>query len=237
MGETARLGLPLVEGGQAQKHVTVNEAFARLDALGQRALQSATLTRPPGAAAEGQVGAVPAGAVRAWAGQAGRLAVWLSGGWDFVTPEAGWQAWLASEGAPVVFDGTAWRVRAAAEGLSGAALRWDIVEFDHVIGAGATSDTAVPIPAQSVVLGITCRVTGAITGTLGSWRLGVAGSDDRYGSGLGLSLNAWGRGLTGTPVTYYGDTALRLTAEGGVFAGGSVRFAVHRAVLDLPEAV
>jgi len=36
MDETARIGLPLVQAAQAQKHVTVNEAFARLDALTSR---------------------------------------------------------------------------------------------------------------------------------------------------------------------------------------------------------
>ncbi|NND41100.1 MAG: DUF2793 domain-containing protein, partial [Silicimonas sp.] len=35
MADTSRLGLPLLDPAQAQKHVTVNEAFLRLDALSQ----------------------------------------------------------------------------------------------------------------------------------------------------------------------------------------------------------
>lgn len=53
MSETARLGLPLVQGGQAQKHVTVNEAFQRIDALGQMVLASRGVVTPPVSPAPG----------------------------------------------------------------------------------------------------------------------------------------------------------------------------------------
>ena len=53
MATTPSLGLPLVEGGQAQKHVTVNEAFTRLDALAQLSVISRTISAPPVGPAEG----------------------------------------------------------------------------------------------------------------------------------------------------------------------------------------
>ena len=53
MTTTANLALPLLEAGQAQKHVTVNEALARLDALVQLSVVSATTAAEPGAPAEG----------------------------------------------------------------------------------------------------------------------------------------------------------------------------------------
>ena len=45
---SARLGLPYLAAGQLQKHVTLNEALTRLDALIQTAVVSrATRTSPP----------------------------------------------------------------------------------------------------------------------------------------------------------------------------------------------
>lgn len=71
MSETAQLGLPLVQPAQAQKHVTVNEAFARLDGLTQLVLSSTTVTVPPSGLADGVSYGVPTGAVNEWAGHGG----------------------------------------------------------------------------------------------------------------------------------------------------------------------
>ncbi|MFW5641978.1 MAG: DUF2793 domain-containing protein, partial [Roseicyclus sp.] len=73
MTETANLALPLVEPAQAQKHVTVNEAFARLDGITQLCLESVDETVPPAGAAEGASWGVPAGASGDWAGRAGHV--------------------------------------------------------------------------------------------------------------------------------------------------------------------
>ena len=86
-----------------------------------------------------------------------------------------------------------------------------------------------------MVIGVTGRVSGTISGALSGWRLGISGADNRYGSGLGLNVGSWIRGLTGAPVTYYADTDLLLTPEGGDFAGGSVRICVHLLQLELPN--
>ena len=47
------MALPLIDAAQAQKHVTHNEALRLLDALVQLAVESRTLTAPPGSPAEG----------------------------------------------------------------------------------------------------------------------------------------------------------------------------------------
>jgi hypothetical protein len=47
MTETANLTFPLVQPAQAQKHVTVNEALARIDGLAQLTLQSVSDPVPP----------------------------------------------------------------------------------------------------------------------------------------------------------------------------------------------
>ena len=50
---SARLGLPYLAAGQLQKHVTLNEALTRLDALTQTAVVSRTTTTQPAAPPDG----------------------------------------------------------------------------------------------------------------------------------------------------------------------------------------
>ena len=52
---TPRLALPYVAAGQAQKHVTVNEAFARLDGLVQMVVETQTLASAPNAPKDGSL--------------------------------------------------------------------------------------------------------------------------------------------------------------------------------------
>ena len=47
MTDTANLGLPFIEGSQAQKHVTHNDALRILDATIQISVLDKTLTAPP----------------------------------------------------------------------------------------------------------------------------------------------------------------------------------------------
>ena len=54
MSDTTRLGLPLLQPAQAQKHVTVNEALMRLDGTVNLVLQSTVATSPPGAVIDGR---------------------------------------------------------------------------------------------------------------------------------------------------------------------------------------
>ncbi len=240
MTETAKLGLPLVQAAQAQKHVTVNEALARVDAMTQLRLVTVTDPTPPAAPADGDCHAVPAGAAGDWAGEDGRVAVASAGLWSFVTPQEGWRAWDAAAQAALRHDGTGWRAEDAAVTAGGAATRLRVVEVDHAIGAGeAVSTVAGLIPGPSQVVGVTGRVIDALTGTgLTGWRLGVAGSDNRYGSSLGPDLNSYVLGFTGQPVTYWSAEDLILTPEGAAsFDGGTVRLAVHLTELVPPAAI
>ncbi|MEL6516433.1 MAG: DUF2793 domain-containing protein [Pseudomonadota bacterium] len=237
MDKTQSLELPLVQPAQAQKHVTVNEALARLDALVQMTLVSRAVSDPPVAPDEGDAYAVPTGATAAWAGQDGALALFLNGGWVYLSPAVGWRGWIADEGVPCVFDGVAWQAGQGAVSAHGAAMLSRVVEVDHTVGSGVSSDTLAVIPAGALVFGVTGRVVSAIGGTATSWRLGVGGvSDDRYGAGLGMAADSWVSGLTSSPLAYYAATALTLTGEGGALDGGVVRLAVHLAELRVPRA-
>ena len=101
-----RLSLPFLMPAQAQKHVTHNEALEQLDMLVQLTVVGFEATTPPANPVDGQVWALGAAPLGAWAGQGGRLAVWRAGGWVFVTPAAGWRAALGTT--LRLFDGSAW---------------------------------------------------------------------------------------------------------------------------------
>ena len=236
MSETAQLGLPLVEASQAQKHVTVNEAFSRIDALVQMSILSTTLTAPPASPADGDLFSVPVGGSGAWFGQDGSLALFQNGGWIFIAPVAGWGAWLSDIGVRAVFDGVDWAVGAGSMSANGAGFLHRSVEVDHALTAGAASTVAAAIPGNAIVYGISGRVLTAVGGPA-TFEIGVSGSTNRYGSGIGTGAGSWLRGITGTPLTYYADTDLVLTATGGSFDGtGTLRLAMHYAELTLPRA-
>lgn len=236
MSRTAHLDLPLVLPAQAQKHVTVNEALARLDAVAQLRVISSGVGTPPGGVGEGASYLVPAGAGGDWAGMAGRIAVRANGGWVFLTPRAGWRSWDESSAGVLTFDGTDWVADALAVSPHGAGTAWRVIEFDHPVVPGATNTTAVTIPSHSQVVGVTARVVVGLSGAVTGWKVGIAGSADRYGSGLGVAAGSYLVGLSGSPVTYYSATPLLLTAEGAAFASGTVRLAIHVLTLQPPRA-
>ncbi|MBT8408312.1 MAG: DUF2793 domain-containing protein [Alphaproteobacteria bacterium] len=236
MSNTNRLSLPLVQPSQAQKHVTVNEALLKLDAFAQLAIRSRGVTVPPVAPAEGDLYAVGAAPVNDWAGQAGMVALFSGGGWQFVPPQTGWRGWIQDEGVPAIWDGTDWLVGAATLSPNGSAFVHRSIETDHTVLAGAASTTGTLIPANTLVYGVAGLVLSDLGGTATAWQLGVDGvSANRYGSGLGVATGSYAKGLTSTPIAYYSDTALTLTADGGGFGGGVVRLVVHLAELTLPR--
>lgn len=102
------LALPFLLPSQAQKHVTHNEALRRLDIVVQLSVAAFDATTPPADPVDGDVHALGAVPVAAWAGHAGDLAAWLDGTWHFVTPHEGWRAWGKAEQQMRVWTGTAW---------------------------------------------------------------------------------------------------------------------------------
>lgn len=105
---TARLALPMIAAGQAQKELSHNEALAALDLLVQAAADGVGINTPPGSPAAGQcwiVGAAPTGA---WSGQAGALAGWTGGGWRFVAAREGMTVWTGGASGFARYSGGAW---------------------------------------------------------------------------------------------------------------------------------
>jgi hypothetical protein len=236
MIDTPHMSLPLLAPAQAQKHVTVNEALARIDALTHLTLVSTSLTTPPNAAMEGDLFAVPPGGVNAWAGQEGKLAIAVNGGWVFVTPRRGWRAFVQDQGMSAIWDGSDWRIGALTLSSSGSAMSLKTNEIDVAITSGPALVTAAVIPSRALLFGITGRVIDPITGTATSWDLGVSEDTARFGAGIGVSLNAWVNGPT-APMVYWSPTPLVITAQDGDFSGGMVRLALHYADLGLPDPI
>jgi hypothetical protein len=94
---SARLELPYLAAGQMQKHVTLNEALTRLDALVQTAAASRTVAAQPSAPGEGAMFILPPDATgAAWSGRtAGALVRFEAGGWVEVAAPQGVIAFIA----------------------------------------------------------------------------------------------------------------------------------------------
>ena len=106
--DTARLALPMLQPGQAQKEMTHNEALARLDLTVQASVAGFGLDEPPTDPQRGQcwiVGTAPTGS---WTGQAASLAGWTEGGWRFVAPVEGMAVWNLAAGLPVCWISGGW---------------------------------------------------------------------------------------------------------------------------------
>jgi len=93
---TARLELPYLIAGQAQKEMFVNEAFARLDALIQPVVEG-TRPTPPVDPSAGECWIVAVGANGEWTGADNHLSSWDRGQWTLHPPFAGLHAFDRSE--------------------------------------------------------------------------------------------------------------------------------------------
>lgn len=162
MSLTPRLQLPFLAAGQAQKHVTLNEALMTLDALCQLALKSGAVSAPPAAPAEGECYAIPAGATGLWAGKNGQIAGWFDGGWRYFAAGEGWHAWIDDMAALYVFRAGSWQpavenlqnlaqlgIQTNADATTRFAVASAVTRFDHqgghhrmIINKATATDTA-----------------------------------------------------------------------------------------------
>ena len=107
---SARLDLPYLAAGQLQKHVTLNEALTRLDALVQCAVVSRTTAVQPASSAAGALYILPVGAIgSAWTSHAvGDLMRAEMGGWTPISATDGLRVWVRDEGELIIRDGDVW---------------------------------------------------------------------------------------------------------------------------------
>ncbi|HEX8534220.1 MAG TPA: DUF2793 domain-containing protein [Allosphingosinicella sp.] len=105
---TARLALPFILPGQAQKEFYHNEALTRLDIACHPSVEGAPLATPPLTPSLGQSWIVASGGVGHWTGMDGALASWTEGGWRFLQPVDGMLAWNKSTGCWVHWRNDGW---------------------------------------------------------------------------------------------------------------------------------
>lgn len=141
---TTHLQLPYMLAGQAQKHVTHNEALRLLDALVQIAVVDRHLTTPPVSPTEGARYIVASSGAGAWSGWDLNIAYRVDGAWIRLVPRPGWVAWVQDESALLVWSGSAWAEVGAGSGGAAAFATLGI--------GGAAADTtnrlAVSAPAS-----------------------------------------------------------------------------------------
>lgn len=76
----------------------------------QLSIKDRDLATPPASPAAGDTYIVAASPTGAWAGQAGKVAVWTESAWVFGTPRIGWQAYVEDEQKLTVYKAAGWSV-------------------------------------------------------------------------------------------------------------------------------
>lgn len=111
MSETsARMRLPLIQPGQAQKELTHNEALAAIDTLLHPLIETMTVAEPPAGALAGACWIVSGEGAGDWAGQGGAIAALTDGGWRFLPGTEGMTVWLRDARTEARFHEGAWTV-------------------------------------------------------------------------------------------------------------------------------
>ena len=156
---TARLALPLLQPGQAQKETTHNEALALLDIAVQASVVAVGTNVPPIAPVAGQAWVIGATPLGAWEGQARIIAGWTTSGWRFVVPGEGMAVWSVADGQTARFGNGAWAMGV----LTGSRLT---IGANNVVGTRRPAvvdpigGTIVDAQARTAILAILATLRG-----------------------------------------------------------------------------
>ncbi len=225
--ETVHLKIPYLAAAQAQKHVTHNEALRMLDTLVQLSVIDASLTAPPGSPAEGDRYIVAATATGAWAGEEDNVAVYVDGGWQFLTPDVGWLAYDEATATLFVRQAGGWEpasayfasvtqlgVNATADETNRLSVRSDAVLFSNIDAAsGGTGDVRFVVNKEAVADAASLLFQ---TGFSGRAEVGLVGDDD-FVFKVSPDGSAWTEAIrldkdTGLPTILYDNATSGLTA-------------------------
>ncbi|GGY36668.1 DUF2793 domain-containing protein [Parvularcula lutaonensis] len=182
---SARLSLSYLAEAQAQKHVTVNESFRRLDALVHLSVKSVSIVAEP-AASDGDAYILPAGATGTdWGGQPeGTLMVFQEGAWIAIAPASGMSAYTEDDGILRYFDGTGWKpvsepsklgVNASPDATNRLAVKSDAVLVSHDDVTPGSGDVRFVLNKSGS--GNTATLVFQ-SGWAGKAEFGLAGTDD-----------------------------------------------------------
>ncbi|MFP4518144.1 MAG: DUF2793 domain-containing protein [Oceanicaulis sp.] len=235
---TPRLGLPWLMPAQAQKHVTVNDALGRLDALVCASVESASTAAPPATPGEGEAYILPAAPTGAdWESFEEHDLVWFQdGAWRRAAPRRGLLVHVADAAGFMMWTGSGW-----ADLFTLA----DRLENLSALGVGTAPDAANPFAAKLNSALWTARFaaeggTGDLRYTLnketagdtaavlfqsgwsGRAELGLAGDDD-FSLKVSADGAAWTTALTAS-ADGSGVTVQTLRAGAGAAAAPGLAF-------------
>ncbi len=170
MDQSPRLSLSYLMPAQAQKHVTVNETFRRLDQLVQQTVLSRTVVAEPGAPNDGDAYILPASPTgTAWAtfGQ-NNIAAFQDGAWVEILAVEGFSAWVGDADEFVIYDGAAWSevsgsgetaakfgVNTTADATNKFAVKSNAVLFDSLNSASESGNDDMIVKVNKEAVGDT----------------------------------------------------------------------------------
>ena len=203
---SARLGLPYLAAGQMQKHVTLNGALTRVDALMQTAVISRSQTAQPEEPADGDLYILPEGAGGAdWSGRpTGALMRHEAGGWSRVTTTSGLIALVLDAAEAVVFIGGGWRPLGSVLGQ---------VQTLSRLGVNTEADAANPVAAK--VNKMLFTALGAGEGGDGDLRLTL--NKETAGDVLSLLFQSGYGGRAELGLVGDDDLTLKVSADDGTW--------------------
>lgn len=223
---TPKFSLPYLQSGQAQKHVTHNEALNLIDALLPGVVASASTTSPPGSPAEGEAYIVPTGGVFGSV-TVGEMAVYSGGEWVEILASFGHRVLVLDEGRYRINAGSRGWIQGQTIGAYGGTLGLRCLEYEVDLSGGGTQATvANAIPERVIVLGVTSWVETLVTGPA-QFKVGIAGELDKFGGAIWPGVWSANVGVVG-PYATYADTDLLVSAQNDAtaFTGGTVRLSV-----------
>lgn len=198
-----RLALSYLAPSQAQKHVTVNETFRRLDALVQLTVSSRSISAEPASPAEGEAYILPPGASgAAWSAfGASDIAVFQDGAWARIAPAPGFCAFAIDETTLVAYDGASWSpvsggaavsapifgVNTSADTTNRLAVKTDAALFSHDDVTPGAGDIRIIVNKSAAAKTASHLFQNGFSGRA---ELGLTGDDDFH---LKVSANgaAW----------------------------------------------
>lgn len=216
MATTTSLGITLLEQSQAQKEVTINEAFALIDAIIKGVVLDKDLATPPGTPAVGDAYLVAASPTGAWAGKARSIA-YFDQIWRFISPVNDLRIWVADEQTYYAYNGTAWAVSVPAIGnISGNAATATALQTPRTIN-GVAFDGTANITVTATPANLTGEVTSVGVATTVTNAAVIAKVLTGYVSGAGTV--AASDTILQAIQKLNGNVALRANLSGATFTG------------------
>jgi hypothetical protein len=187
MTQTPRLNLPFIAPAQAQKHITVNEAFRQIDRLGHISVISREVEIEPSDPQNGDNYILPANATGTnWSQASPSALAFYDEGWVFITPQEGYQVWIEEEQKSLIYSNDQWialpiteanvlGVNAEADDVNRLSVKSDVELLSHDDITPGTGDARKVINKKSTGHTASLLFQNAYQGHA---ELGLMGEDD-----------------------------------------------------------